>query len=92
MGKSQHSTRRVPSDAIVQDAKTYIVTLLAWLSDAVLVHWNVQQQVRMIVLGGALVILTVALQRYATWMLVSALICGAVAVCYVRLSGSSKKV
>jgi hypothetical protein len=73
---------------IVQDAKTYIVimTLLVWLSDVVLVHWEVQRRVRMIVLGGGVVFLTTGLQRYATMILVAALICGAVAAFCVWLS------
>lgn len=73
---------------IVQDVKTYtvIMALLAWLSDVVLVHWEVQRQVRMIVLGGAVIILTVALQRYSPMVLSAALICGAVAAFCVWLS------
>src|SRR5262249_14326377 len=73
---------------IVQDATTYMISmpLLAWLSDVTFVHWNVQRRVRMIVLGGDVVFLTAGLQRYSTWMSVTALICGAVAAFCVRLS------
>src|SRR5690242_15124596 len=70
------------------DAKSYIVImgLLAWLSDVVFVHWGVKQRTRMIVLGGAVALLTIGLQRYSTMLLVAGLICGAVAAFCVWLS------
>ena len=68
--------------------KTYIVimSLLAWVSDVVLVYWEVQRRMRMIVLGGVVTILTVGLERYSTMMLVAGLICGAVTAFCVWLS------